>query len=69
MNYKEIEKLRSIMSYHRTLCKCGHSVLIPPELDKIICTWCGNYIFKDKKEEFKYRLKEEMLKNKEICEK
>jgi len=41
-------------------CKCGHRVVIPVWQDKQVCTWCGNYVFKDKKEEFKYRIKEKI---------
>ena len=55
MNKKEIEKYTSVLSDHRVLCKCSHSILIPPEVNKVICSWCGKYVFKDKKEEFKYR--------------
>lgn len=41
--------------------KCGHKVVIPVWCDKNICDWCGKYVFKDKKEEFKYRMKERMV--------
>lgn len=41
-------------------CKCGHRVIIPKWIDKNLCRWCGNYVFKDKKSEFEYRLKEKM---------
>lgn len=41
--------------------KCGHSLLMGTQ-DKAICDWCDHYVFKDKKAEFKYRLKEQMLK-------
>lgn len=42
----------------RIKCNCGHSIYIPPHMDKVICNWCGNYVFKDKKTEFSFRLKE-----------
>ena len=41
-------------------CKCGHRMVIPPKLDKVVCDWCGKYVFKDKKKEFEYRLREKM---------
>ena len=41
-------------------CKCGHRVVIPNWVDKNICDWCGNYVFKDKKKEFEYRMKEKL---------
>ena len=50
------EKLRSIIVDMSTKCDCGHSVFIPPERTRVICSWCGHYIYKDKKEQFKYDL-------------
>ena len=41
-------------------CKCGRRVIIPSWEEKEVCSWCGNYVFKDKKEEFKYRVKEKI---------
>lgn len=64
MQFKEMMKYHSKMTEYKTKCKnCGHGMAIPPQLDKIICDWCGRYIFKDDKTEFKYRLLEK-LKNK-----
>lgn len=44
------------------ICNCGHRVIIPSWVDKQLCDWCGNYVFKDKKEEFKYRMEQEIKK-------
>ena len=41
-------------------CKCVHSVDVYEK--KKLCTYCGNYVFKNKEDEFKYRLNEKMLK-------
>jgi hypothetical protein len=45
---------RKLLEY-RHLCKCGHSVIL---IDNpyIICSHCGNPIFRDKKAEFKYKV-------------
>lgn len=45
---------------HTKKCKCGHSVLMNKGVDKVLCTWCKNYVFKDKKTEDLYRLKERL---------
>lgn len=37
-------------------CKCGHRVIIPQWVDKQICHWCGHYVYKNKKDEFKDRI-------------
>ena len=39
--------------------KCGHSLQVIRR-NKAFCEWCGRYIFKDKKDEFEYRLKEKL---------
>ena len=44
-------------------CKCGHRVIIPVWVDKQICDWCGNYVYRNKKLEFKEKLKKELKKN------
>lgn len=43
-------------------CKCGHSIVLFPTDEKKICTWCGNYVFYKKIDEFRYRLNEKRCK-------
>ena len=43
-------------------CSCGHTVEFWTSQNRIICRWCGNYVFRNKKDEFEYRMKER-LKN------
>lgn len=40
-------------------CKCGHSVVIYPfeKRTKKICTWCGEYVYINEREEFKDKLR------------
>lgn len=44
-------------------CECGHTVIIPYHIDKQLCSWCHRYVFKNKQDEFRYRLNE---KRKEV---
>jgi NADH pyrophosphatase NudC (nudix superfamily) len=47
----------------RTICKCGHSVYFTNVHDtKKICSYCGNYCYKNDKAEFKEKMKK-LLKN------
>lgn len=57
------DKIRSeALAPYRVYCKdCGHSMIIAKQ-EKALCSWCGHWVFKDKKVEFKYRLKEQLLK-------
>ncbi len=43
-------------------CKCGHKNIIPYNVDKVICGWCNRFVFKNKKDEDLYRIKERMRK-------
>jgi predicted SprT family Zn-dependent metalloprotease len=42
------------------MCKCGRKAIIPKRLNKVICDWCGNYVFKTKKDEDIYRIKQKI---------
>jgi len=64
----EIKTFQEIIDYDHALasgkfeCKCGHRVIIPKHVDKRLCSWCKNYVFRDKKVEFEYRMKERLKK-------
>lgn len=58
--FKYREKLDRIMAQNRYYCKCGHSVIIMPKKNKIICSHCGHWIFKNGKDEFMFRLRERL---------
>lgn len=60
---KPIQYMDKIANY-TIKCKCGHSVIFPNKEDRIICSWCGHYVYKNDKAKFKYKLKEEINKNK-----
>lgn len=51
------------LSKGKVKCSCGHSVIMPPHYDKIICNWCGNYAFRNKKAEFEYRMQEKLRRS------
>lgn len=61
ISFKERQKLENALKEVKVKCPCGHTVEVYH--DKRICTNCGNYVFKNKDEEFKYRLKEKMNKS------
>ena len=59
--YKQIDDEYSHYSLNRTICKCGHSVLITSKDGKELCTHCNRYVFATPELEKKYR-KEEFIK-------
>lgn len=62
--FKDIEKLETERTEQARRCKCGHSITFPKtsKKDKVICTHCGRYIFKNDLLEFEYRIKEKSKK-------
>ena len=60
LTIKEFSKMQDEYDKVKYRCACGHRVVIPNWVDKNVCDWCGNYVFKNKKDEFKYRLKEKL---------
>lgn len=62
MCYKKTieDKLYSYDSEHKVYCQCGQygAVFYNTGRDRLICKNCGNYIYKDKKTEFMYKIKE-----------
>lgn len=55
--FKEIEREHDKFQDYMIKCKCGHSILFFAHKDRIICTNCRNYVYKNKKVEMKYKLK------------
>lgn len=53
--FKQDTKIFNSIAKCKVKCTCGHS--IPTTKPKVICSWCGNYVYKDKRLEFKEKLK------------
>ena len=58
LTIKEFKRMTDEYEKVKYICKCGHRVVIPKWVDKQLCDWCGRYVFKDKRSEFKYRIRE-----------
>jgi len=56
LTIKEYGRMSANYDKVKHLCKCGHRVIIPIQRKKTLCSWCGNYVFRDKRDEFKYRV-------------
>ena len=54
---KWYQKKMSELDKSKYHCKCGHRVIIPYWIDRQLCDCCGNYVYKNKETEFKYKLK------------
>ena len=60
-NYREDIKKIDFYTKNSIKCKCGHTNFLGSR-DKIICSWCGQYVFKNEKIKFLHRIGE-LLKN------
>lgn len=62
---KEEDKLSEEKRKMKTICpNCQHRIhfYAYEHKERQLCRYCGHYVFKDYKEEFKYRLKEKGVK-------
>lgn len=57
---KEFNRQTDMLDKAKYKCKCGHRVIIPKWVDKQVCSWCGNYVFKSKQDEFKYKMQNKL---------
>lgn len=57
---KEFENMQNYYDKIKYTCRCGRRVVISKYKDYALCDWCNNYVFKSKKAEDIYRIKELM---------
>ena len=63
LTIKEYKRMSEEYDKVKYRCKnCGHRVVIPYNVDKMICQWCHRYVFKNEQDEFKYRFEEQRRK-------
>lgn len=55
--FKYDEKKFDSLAENRYYCYCGHSVVINPKETRVLCTYCGHWVYKDKQKYFKERLR------------
>lgn len=58
------KKVEDERTKYTVYCKCGHSVIFFPfeKEKKKICSYCGYYVYYNKKDEFLEKLKGEIKK-------
>lgn len=67
--FKEDTKKFESICQNTIKCKCGCSNVFNFQTERQICRWCGNYVYKDNKTEFKYKIKEQLNKKRNNKEK
>lgn len=56
------EIMASYRQQYRVRCECGHTMMMV-NVTKRLCPFCKKYVFKDKKEEMKYRVNEKLRRS------
>lgn len=65
VDIRRLQKYVNAVNDNMYQCEnCGRKELIRAKDTKTVCSYCGNYIFKTKKDEFIYRMKGEMINEK-----
>lgn len=60
---KEFQRLSEEYDKVKIKCKhCGRKLVIPVWVDKSLCNWCGNYVYRNKKMELLDNLKKKGVK-------
>lgn len=63
LSEEELQKQQEEISKHKYVCKhCGHKQLVPNYMEKNLCDWCGYWVFRNDKDEFKFRMNERLKK-------
>lgn len=62
LDFKELKLKLEDIQKTAYKCKCGHTVIIANKSGRAICSYCHKWVFKDKKTEFEYRMKENQIK-------
>jgi len=57
-NFQEIQKYTDSIIANSVKCSCSHRVTIPPQVDRVICTWCGHWVYRTKELEKEYKKKD-----------
>ena len=58
---KDMDNLLEEMRKITYVCKCGKRVMISQQ-DRALCGECGHWVYKNKALEFKYKMKENLIK-------
>ena len=57
---KEYQRRVDELNKVKITCKCGRKVVVPVFIDKQLCSWCGNYVYRNKQVEFKEKMKQRL---------
>ena len=62
MTFKEIEKMHDVASNYSVKCECGHTVLVSNRYKRVICKWCGRWVYANKEAKNNMKVKNLYIK-------
>ena len=62
LSYKQMDAKNESIIKNTYYCKCSHPVIISNKNGVAECSHCHNLVFKDRETEFKYRMKQNYIK-------
>lgn len=60
---KDMEKIETARTKNKKKCKCGH-IVVMASADRMMCNWCGSWIYRTPEIEFRYKLMKKLKENK-----
>lgn len=57
--FRQEKKLFDKICEYRVKCNCSHTMIIIQN-DRVICSYCGKWVYRTPEIEFKYKLREKM---------
>lgn len=63
MSFKQDTKKFKELDKYKVKCKCSHTMIMVVA-DRTICSHCGNWVYRTPELEFKYKIAEQMKKEK-----
>ena len=60
---KQVQSIDNEKERLKVACKvCGRRKVIPVYVDRLLCDWCNHWIYREPNIEFKYKLEEQLKK-------
>lgn len=63
--YENPKKYDAQIDEIKVKCSCNHTIVMPVYADFLICSHCKKKVLNNTKAHFRYKMRKEMLKNKE----
>lgn len=60
LTFSQVVRRHDKFQDYMVKCKCSHTILFTGYKDRLLCRYCGRYVYRNKNAEFKYKMKEKL---------